>query len=199
LDDRVFISTLSGLGATLLDLGPLRGGVAINYGGGRNSSDSTRLKGLSNVSGGAEIAGFLSYSLKPFAFEIKAQNLFGPNPGTEVSADANVTFLPLAGLRVSVGPQITWADSRYDRAYFGVTADEAARATAEGNPLRAYTPGAGIKDIGLSANVLYQLTDHWGLSAHLGVVDLVGSAPKDSPLTQRQFQPMLGIGATYRF
>lgn len=199
LDDRVFISSLRGIGVNVVDLGPFRAGVAVNYQGGRTSSDSDKLRGLPDLSGGAAVSGFMTYSIKPMAFEIKAQNIFGPNPGTEVTAGANVSFSPLAGLRISAGPAVTWADSRYDKSYFGVTSYEAASATAAGNPLRAYSPGAGIKDVGLSATALYQLTDHWGLAGHVGLTELVGNAVRDSPLTQRNFQPSLAFGLTYKF
>ena len=45
--------------------------------GGRSSSDSDKLRGLSDISGGAVATGFLTYSLKPLAFELKGQNIFG--------------------------------------------------------------------------------------------------------------------------
>ncbi|HWK48083.1 MAG TPA: MipA/OmpV family protein [Stellaceae bacterium] len=198
-DNRVFLSTTRGLGANLLDLGPFKAGLSVSYGGGRSSSDSSRLKGLSNVNGGPVLSGFMTYELKPVSFELKAGNTFGPNPGTEVSFGTNYAFTPLPRLHVSVGPQITWADSRYDKAYFGVTSAEAARATALGNPMRAYSPGAGIKDIGLSATGMYQVTEHWGLVTHVGLSELVGDAAKNSPLTQRTFQPSFAIGGTYKF
>jgi len=198
-DDRVFISTLRGIGVNIIDAGPFRAGVAVSYAGGRNSSDSPRLKGLSDVSGGPVASGFMTYSIKPVAFEIKAQNIFGPNPGMTVTAGATASFSPIEGMRLSFGPEVTWADSRYDKTYFGVTPYEASQAAADGNPLRPYSPGSGIKDVGFSATALYRLTDHWGLAAHVGLTELVGSAAKDSPLTQRSFQPSIAFGATYKF
>ena len=198
-DDRIFISSLRGIGVNVVDWGDLRAGFAIGYHGGRSSSDSERLRGLSDISGGVAASGFVTYSLKPVVFELKAQNIFGPAPGTEVTAGATWSFSPLAGLRISIGPEATWADRRYDRSYFGVTTDQAAAANAAGNPLSPYSPGAGLKDVGLSTTLLYQITGHWGLAAHAGIGELVGSAARHSPLTERDLQPSAFLGLTYRF
>jgi MipA family protein len=198
-DDRIFVSSLRGIGVNVVEWGDLRAGVAVSYQGGRSSHDDDRLRGLSDISGGAVASGFVTYSLKPFAFELKAQNIFGPAPGTEVTAGATWSFVPLSGMRVSIGPETTWADRRYDRSYFGVTDDQAIAANAAGNPLHPYSPGSGLKDAGLSATLLYQITDHWGLAAHAGVTELVGDAARNSPLTQRDIQPSAFIGLTYRF
>jgi hypothetical protein len=70
LDDRVFLSTTRGLGVNVLDLGPLKAGVSVSYNTGRISSDSPRLRGLSNLGGGPVAAGFITYELEPFSFEL---------------------------------------------------------------------------------------------------------------------------------
>ncbi len=198
-DGRIFISSLRGIGVNVIEWGDLRAGVAVGYHGGRSSHDSDQLRGLSDISGGVSATGFVSYSLKPIAFELKAQNIFGAAPGTEVTAGATWSVSPLAGMKLSIGPQVTWADRRYDRSYFGVTDDQAAAAVAAGNPLHPYSPGSGLKNVGLTATVLYQLTDHWGLAANAGLSELVSDAARDSPLTQRDLQPSAFVGLTYRF
>ena len=198
-DDRIFISSLRGIGVNVIDWGNLRAGVAIGYHAGRSSDDSDKLRGLSDISGGATATAFLSYTLKPFAFELKGQNIFGPEPGTEVTAGATWSFSPLAGMKISIGPETTWADRRYDRSYFGVTDDQAIAATAAGNPLHPYSPGSGLKDAGLSTTLLYQISGHWGLAAHAGVAELVGDAARRSPLTERDIQPSAFLGLTYKF
>ena len=198
-DDRVFLSTTRGLGVNVLDLGPLKAGLSVSYNTGRISSDSPRLRGLSNLNGGPVAAGFITYELEPFSFELKLENTFGPNPGAEASFGMSYALTPIPRLHLSIGPQVTWADRRYDKSNFGVSPSEAALATAEGNPMQAYSPGSGLKGVGFSATGVYQLDERWGLAGHLGLSDLVGSAAKNSPLTQRRFQPSFAFGGLYRF
>jgi len=198
-DDRLFVSTLRGIGVTVLNWGDLRAGVAVNVHGGRSSHDDDRLRGLPGLSTAIAASGFVTYSLKPFTFELNGQNIFGPAPGTEVTAKASWSFSPFERLKVSIGPEATWADRRYDRSYFGVTDDQAIAATAAGNPLHPYSPGSGLKDVGLSTTAAYQITDHWGVMACAGVTELVGNAARHSPLTERDTQPSAFLGLTYRF
>lgn len=198
-EGRVFLSTVKGLGVNIVDLGPLQAGASVNYGGARYSSESHKLKGLTTLGDEVIVSGFMTYKLEPFTFELKAKNFFGQNPGTEALLGMSYTCTPISGLRLSMGPQITWADSRYNKAYFGVTQREAFRATVQGNPMHAYTPGAGIKDVGLSITGNYQLTEHWGVMARIGISDLVGSQAKDSPLVQNTLQPSAGASVMYKF
>lgn len=198
-NDRVFLSSTQGLGANIVNLGPFQAGLAVTYGAGRTSKDSPRLTGLKDLPGAVAAAGFMKYNLKPFSFEIAAKNYFGPNPGTEVSFGTKYAFAPISRLHISIGPQVTWADSRYDKAHFGVSAAEAAQATAQGNPLQAYSPGSGIKDVGLSMTGIYQIAEHWEGITHIGLSELVGNPAKNSPLTQRDFQPSLAFGVAYKF
>jgi len=198
-DDRIFVSSQHGIGVNLLTLGDLRAGVAVSFHGGRSSHDDDRLRGLSDLSAAPVALGFITYSLKPFTFELKGENIFGPAPGTEVTASTAWSFSPFSRMKVSIGPEVTWADRRYDRSYFGVTDDQAIAAAAAGNPLHPYSPGSGLKDVGLSTTVAYQITDHWGVMAHAGVAELVGNAARHSPLTERDAQPSAFLGLTYRF
>src|ERR1700737_341284 len=92
--DRVFISDIRGFGVNIVDQGAFRAGMSFNYGGGRKSSDSPRLQGLPDISSAASVAGFMTYSLKPFAFEFKVQREMGSQPGTEVQLGASLGMAP---------------------------------------------------------------------------------------------------------
>ena len=91
------------------------------------------------------------------------------------------------------------ARAGYQKTFFGVTPALAAQANELGNPLIAYTPKAGITTAGITAAGIYQISKHWGLIGRLGLQDLIGKQAKDSPLTQRTFQPSVGCGAAYQF
>jgi outer membrane protein len=197
--DRVFISDIRGLGVNIVDQGAFRAGMSFNYGGGRKSSDSPRLRGLPDISSAAAVSGFMTYSLKPIAFEFKVLRELGSQPGTEVQLGASLGMAPTPRWHVSVGTQLNWHDSKFNQKYFGVTAAEAAQATASGNLLTAYAPRSSLGTVGMTATSVYALTEHWGLVTRLGFRDLIGSAVKDSPLTERTFGVDFAIGAIYKF
>jgi outer membrane protein len=197
--DRIFISDIRGIGFNVVDAGAFRAGVSFNYGNGRKSSDSPRLEGLPDISSKASVAGFVTYSLKPFAFEFKVGRLLGSQGGTEVQLGASYALAPTPRWHLSFGTQLNWNDSKFNERYFGVTSAEATQATALGNAMSAYAPGSGLGTVGLTGTSVYALTHHWGLVTRLGLRDLIGSSAKDSPLTQRSFGVDFALGAIYKF
>jgi outer membrane protein len=197
--DRIFISDVAGLGVNIIEQGAFRAGMSFNYGGGRTSSDATRLKGLPDIKSAASVAGFMTYSIKPFAFEVKVNREFGSQPGTEVELGASLAMAPSPRWHVSVGTRVNWHDSKFNQKYFGITPAEAAQATAVGNTMAAYMPGSGLGSVGMTATSVYAITEHWGFVTRLGLRDLIGSQAKDSPLTQRAFGVDFAVGAIYKF
>jgi outer membrane protein len=198
-DDRVFFSDVEGLGLKVLNDGPARAGVTVNYSRGRTSSDDFHLTGLPNIAGAAQVGGYLAYVLRPVGLEARVQHRLGSASGTQVSFGGSVSAAPTPQFHVSLSAEVTWTDASYNKTFFGVTAAEAAQATVQGNPLTPYTPGSGLNSVALTGAGVYQLGDHWGLIARVGLRELVGKSVKDSPLTQRTFQPNIAFGAAYKF
>jgi outer membrane scaffolding protein for murein synthesis (MipA/OmpV family) len=196
---RVFVSDFRGLGVYFARAGDFKAGASINYQRGRTSSDSDRLRGLPDISGAGVVSGFMTYSLKPFAFEARVQRELGSNPGTEATLGVSFTTALTPRLHVSIGSEVSWTDAKYNEKYFGVTPVEAALATKEGNPMGAYTPGSGVRHITMSGTSVYALTEHWGLVGNIRLSDLIGKAAKDSPLTERAFGASVAFGAIYKF
>ena len=200
LNDRVFISSLEGIGVKILNDGRVRAGVSVNYSPGRTSSDDPRLKGLPDIKGAAQVNGYVALAISAVTLEAKVQERVGSGSGATAGFSAAYSLVPLPNLYLSLSANIiTWADASYQRTFFGITPAEAAAATAQGNPLRTYTPGSGLTDATLVAAGVYQIGRHWGVVGGVGLDDLVGSPPKDSPLTQRTFAPYIVIGAAYMF
>jgi outer membrane scaffolding protein for murein synthesis (MipA/OmpV family) len=198
-NDRMYLSSVRGIGVNLLDFDRFRGGFALNYAGGRTSKDDPHLNGLRDIGGAAQVGGFLTYSMKPFALEMRIRRRLGSTAGTLVELGASAAAAPTPKLHLSLGAAVTWADSSYQKTFFGVTAADAAQATAAGNPLTPYTPKSGLTTAGLTAAGVYQVGRHWGLIGRLELQDLIGSQAKHSPLTQRAFQPGVAFGAAYQF
>lgn len=97
---------------------------------------------------------------------------------------------------VSIGPRIEWGNGRHQRAYFGLTPQEAA---ASG--LQPYSPGSGVQSLGGTLGALYQLSPHWGLAAYGRYDRLTGDAA-DSPITRNfgsRDQYSAGIAVSYTF
>src|SRR6266852_8093468 len=111
--DRVFISDIRGLGINIVDARAFRAGVAFNDSGGRTSSDSPRLRGLPDIGSAASVAGFMTYSVKPLAFEFKVQRELGSRPGTEAELGASLAMAPSPRWHVSIGAQLNWHDAKF--------------------------------------------------------------------------------------
>ena len=96
----------------------------------------------------------------------------------------------------SVGPRLLFSDSRYQRAYFGVT-PEAALATG----LPAYRPDGGFYGAAAAAGLNYSLGGPLGLFGYARYERLMGDARK-SPVVKELGSPnqlSAGLGINYTF
>ena len=97
----------------------------------------------------------------------------------------------------SVGPRVLLSDSRYQRAYFGVTP---AAALATGLPI--YRPSGGIYGVAFATGLSYQFNPSWGVFGYGRYERLVGDAGK-SPIvrafgSRNQFSAGIGLSYTFR-
>ena len=96
----------------------------------------------------------------------------------------------------SVGPRVLFSDSRYQRAYFGVSPTVA---VATGLP--AFRPDGGIHSVALASGLSYQFTNRFGMFGFARYERLVGDAAR-SPIV-REFgsrnQLSAGAGLSYTF
>ena len=86
----------------------------------------------------------------------------GSETGTTASFGGSYNFAPLPPLHLSFGANINWANAADQKLYFGITPADAAAASAQGNPLLAYTPRAGVNEVVVAAAGVYQISKHWG-------------------------------------
>lgn len=78
----------------------------------------------------------------------------------------------------SLGPRVTWSNSRYQDAWFGITPE-----TSIATGLPAYDPGGGVQAVGATASFLTELGPNWGINTYVKYDRLIGDAA-DSPLVQ---------------
>ena len=153
-------------GIGLLSAGPLRAGPAVAIQGERKDSDVGvplgRVKRTFEVGGFAEIM-----MLDQFRFRADLRKGVNGHEGMVGSIGADQIWRDKDRYVVSIGPRLLYSDSRYQRAYFGVT-PEAALATG----LPAYRPGGGVHAI--AAAFLDSVDDRF-VNARAPYADLVAA------------------------
>lgn len=109
-----------------------------------------------------------------------------------------LTYGRKLGDRWSVGTSVrlTYVDDKYAQTYFGISPSAAA---ASGLP--AYSLGGGVRDVGISAKLGYDLSENWSVQLLGNYKQLMGDF-KDSPVVDlegsaSQFSGAVAIG--YRF
>ncbi len=172
-------------------------GPLLSYSGGRVAGDDELLRNLDDVQGSINAGAFATYRLGHFEFLAQAQQavlhehngLFG-----KIGATYQEPF-PLFGRKavLELGPQIEFANRQYENTWFGITPAESMR-----SGLREYSPGAGVKDVGVQSSLTLQYSQHILFRGVFNIKELVGDAA-DSPLTTSKTQLFVGFGAGYRF
>lgn len=163
--------------------------------GGLGAEGSDRLKGMGKLSATAELglAGSWQGLGLPLSFSVMRALGSKGHGGLHGSVEASWPFYNRDKLQLAAELGLGWGDKRYNQAYYGVTAEQAARTA-----FRAYAPGAGLHGLDLRLNGQYQLSERWSLMGSVGYHRLLGDAAK-SPLTERKATPMAMLGLGYRF
>jgi outer membrane scaffolding protein for murein synthesis (MipA/OmpV family) len=190
-DDEI----VRGLSADLVKREDLRARIGLRYDQGRKTSDSGELAQLDEVR--ATLRARLSVVWEPvrdWRFGAGWSNdILGRDGGAVVDFGLARDFRPSRRSYVSVGAGVSWADEQYMQARFGISPEAAERS---GKP--AYAPGAGLRDVALTAQWRTDIDRNWTVWVSGGVSRLLGPAA-DSPLTLQAAQAAVGVGAAWRF
>lgn len=165
-------------------------------GGGLGASGSDRLRGMGKLSATAELglAGSWQGLGLPLSFSLmRAVSGSRGHGGTHGTVEATWPFYQRDKLQLAAELGLGWGDRRYQQAYYGVTAEQAARTA-----FKAYAPSAGLHGLDLRLNGQYQLSEHWSLMGSVGYHRLLGDAAR-SPLTERKATPVAMLGVGYKF
>jgi outer membrane protein len=192
--DLLFLSPL-GLGMNAINWNGFRAGPVIGFQGGRNQSDNPRLNRLGDIQPSATFGIFAAYRFSSFevsgtarqAINHKSNGLTGL-----VHMDYRATMIPHT-LDFIAGPELEFADSQFNRTWFGVTPVQSAQ-----SGLPVFTPGACVKDVGLHAILTYHYSEHILLRTFANVKELTGDIAS-SPIVQRKTQTLVGTGVAYHF
>lgn len=210
--DRIYLSSHEGLGAYFYqgDQLSLKGGI--NYDGGRDESDNSRLRGLGDVDAAAALNFTAEYEVGPITPFVSLEKSLGGSDGLQIEfgVESAIPFGMLTGRlsaqdleqmgeaaalepRLLLGLSTTWVDDNYAESYFGVNAGQSTR-----SGLARYTAESGFKSVDFEIGVHYPLTRNWAINATTGYSQLVGDAA-DSPIVQDEGQFFGGLFVTYTF
>jgi MipA family protein len=193
-----------GLRANLSPYSRWEFGPVVGLRSGRDDVENDRVDALRDIDDSIEVGAFITVSLyelahpsDELAFGVEAKTgLSDDGKGTAVSFGPTYSFSPLERLRLGLGLSATFADGDYVDTYFAIDDGDALR-----SGLSSYDGDGGLKDIGISLNANYQLSEHWGVMGFAGYTRLVGDAA-DSPIVDDEGsagQGMIGVGIAYQF
>jgi MipA family protein len=209
---RFSIETRSGLSWTPIDKEEYSLGMGLGFDFGRtDKADGTafrpgskRLNGMGVINASADLNLFGHYVLGVPIYVQLSKNLgsgkldaakreLSGSGGTRVEVGVELPWQATKELKVTLSPNLIWADKKYEQAYFGVTS---AQSAASG--FNVYTPKGGVKSAGLNLSADYKLSSQWTANVTASVNQLQGDAAKSS-LVQRKGQSTIIVGAFYTF
>lgn len=162
---------------------------------GRKSSASPALTGLGNISARPELGGFWHYGFSK-AVRLTTDVRYGAGRDSQgASLGLGLHYLiPVDEKQgVTLAVNTTYANSHYMQSYFGVTA---AQSTSSGYVI--YTPGAGIREVDLSASYRYKLARQWSLLTGLTLGQLGGTVTA-APMTRSHTHNSVYVQTNYTF
>ncbi len=170
-------------------------GPAIGIEGSRTARDVGAP--LRKVGFTVEAGGFVQYALTP-ALRLRGELRQGIGGHKGLIGSVGADYVARDGDRwlFSIGPRLTIASDRYHRAYFGVSAADAA---ATGLP--AFRAKGGVQAAGVTAGLVRQLGPRWGVMGYAKYDRLVRDAAR-SPIVRAfgsRDQLAGGLALTYTF
>lgn len=184
-----------GLSVDMLQTERLRVNLALRFDAGRSESTSDALSGLGNIKATVRARLNANWRLDDgwragASWSVDAFGRGGGNFG-----DLSLGYEQRLGPRTtaSVGAALSLAGDRYMQTYFGVSEAQARR-----SGYAVYSPGAGVRDVVLSANFRTELGADWLMLGGANLSRLLGPAAT-SPLTRQADGWGLSLGAARRF
>ncbi|HVJ00775.1 MAG TPA: MipA/OmpV family protein, partial [Sphingomonas sp.] len=182
-------------GLPLLRSRGFEAGPALNFEGRRRREEVGA--DLDEVGITVEAGGFAQYWLTPgLRFRAEARKGIGGHKGWIGNVGADIVARDGDRWLVSAGPRVTFTDGRYQRAFFGVNAREAA---ATGLP--TFTPEGGVSAAGATVGAIYQFSPRWGVQGYAKYDRLISDAAR-SPVVRAfgsrdQFSGGLALSYTF--
>nr|WP_315848524.1 MipA/OmpV family protein [uncultured Rhodoferax sp.] len=170
-------------------------GLRLTANMGRQSGDSTALRGMGDVDAKPELGGFVTYATAEglaFTGSVRWGSGHSSN-GTVVDLGVaySVALAPQWRLGAKLGT--TLVDRQYMQSYFGVDAQQAAR-----SGYALYTPDAGVRDTRLGLSLTYAINPRTFVTAAVSGSTL-GDGAKNSPIARSSNANAAVLALTYAF
>jgi MipA family protein len=189
-------------GFTILDLGQIKIGPAVQIAWPRRASKDEALNGLGDVDFAVQAGGFAEYwPVQWLRLRSEVRQGFGGETGVtgDLFLDA---IIPAGQFRFSAGPRLTAQSTAAVSPYFSITPAQSIGSTVAGLPaLPVYHADGGLYSYGAGSQVEYFFNQQWAAHGFIEYQRLTGSAA-DSPLVIQRGSPnqvTFGLGATYAF
>ncbi len=193
--DNLFLNGRDGLGVDLLrDPGGLRAGVAVFARFGRKEKDDpVALAGLGDIDPVPQLRAFAAHRLGRVRISAQIARDLGGSRGTTLDLDASASTALSDRVILSGGPQLSFGDARFTRAFFGITATQATAGRRT-----PYAVGSGLFQAGVGASLIVKLDDRWSMTAISSVARLTGAFAR-SPVVTDRTQKSGGLFLAYTF
>jgi outer membrane protein len=180
-------------GFSLIEAGTFTFGPVANFEGARTAEDVGA--NVPKVKFSVEAGGFAAVNLSD-SFRLRGEVRKGitGHKGWIGTAGADYVMRDGDAWLFSVGPRVTWSNSRYQDAWFGVTPEAS---LASGLPV--YNPGSGIQAYGATASLLFQLTPTIGVNTYAKYDRLVGDAARSPLVTNYGSRDQFSGGASLSY
>lgn len=196
-DGKFFAGLRDGVGLNMVNRPNFKAGPRVIYRFGREVDDSSVLTGMEDIDDSIELGGFMSYVWQQWEARMTVdKDISNAHDGMQAEARLLYQTQVSPQLSIKVGPSITWANQDYMRAYYGVTAAQAAR-----TGYNAYDPKSSFRDVTLGVMGDYKLDEDWSINLEARLSKLLGDAA-ESPLVKDHgddLQLYMGGGAKYNF
>ena len=189
-------------GFTVLDLGQIKIGPAVQIAWPRYASSDTALNGLGDVNFAVQAGAFAEYWPAQW-LRLRGEVRQGFGGETGVTGDLFLdAIVPAGQFRFSAGPRLTAQSTAAVSPYFSITPAQSIGSTVAGLPaLPVYHADGGLYSYGAGSQVEYFFNPQWAAHGFVEYQRLTGSAA-DSPLVIQRGSPnqfTFGLGATYAF
>lgn len=189
------VLTVDTTGATLkvLERDAYKLSVRLGYELGRQEDDSDRLRGMGDVDFGATVGAKAAVELGPVELFAMVDKTIGGSEGLVGRVGLEATQPVSERLFLGASASAVFADENHMQAYFGVSAEQAAR-----SGLARYDAGAGLKRADFSLSATYSINRNWVVRGEAQVGVLLGDAA-DSPVVVEKIQPSAMLLVGYKF